>query len=98
MNWKTTVHVLKYPVTLADKQFAAVTLREPDVDALEAIDELGIVEGVTPNIRQLRGIIVALADAPNEVIGKLHKDDLTALGELCVPLLEGAEAPATSTN
>lgn len=95
MVWKKSTHVLKYPVTVDGKEHAAVTLREPDVDALEAIEELGISESGNPTIKQMRGMIVALADVPSAVIGKLHRDDLASLGELLAPLLDGEEAPAT---
>lgn len=96
MTWKTKTHVLKFPVTLGDKTYAAVTLREPDVDALEVIEELGIEEGKRPTIRQARGLIAALADVPTEALGKMHKDDLAELGEMVAPLLEGEENASPS--
>lgn len=89
MAWKKATHVLKYPVTVDGKEHVTVTMREPDVDALEAIEDLGIEENRNPTIKQVRGMITALADMPSAVIGKLHRDDLTALGELLAPLLDG---------
>lgn len=97
MDWKIATHVLKFPVTVGDMAAAAVTLREPDVEALEAIDELGIVPGAALRVKQMRGIIEALGDAPPEVIGKLHRDDLAALGELLGPLLDGGEPEVTAS-
>lgn len=94
MIWKTVTHTLAYPVMIGDKRTSAVTLREPDVDALEAIEELGIEEGGQPKISQLRGMIAAMSDVSNEVIGKMHRDDLTGLGELLVPLLGEEETAA----
>lgn len=91
MNWQSKTHVLKFPVIIEGKTIAAITLREPDVDALEKIDGLGLKEGVPPNVKQVRGIIEALADQPGIVIGKLNKADFQALGELAVPLLEPAQ-------
>lgn len=96
MAWKTTVHVLTHPIHFEGKDYAAITMREPDVDALEAIEELGITEGKNPSIKQVRGIIAALADFSSVVIGKMHRDDLTALSEHLAPLLEGTEAEPAS--
>lgn len=97
MNWKTATHALKFPITVGEKTYAAITLREPDVEALEAIDDLGIEPGKALKVRHMRGIIEALGDAPSEAVGKLHRDDLAALGELLGPLLDGAEAEAAAS-
>ena len=88
MNWKTATHVLKFPIAIGDKTIAAITLREPDLEALEIIDDLGIEAGKAVKVRHLRGLIEALGDAPSEAVGKLHCSDLAALGELLAPLLE----------
>ncbi|WP_099867835.1 phage tail assembly protein [Pararhizobium haloflavum] len=90
-TWKTRTHVLKFPVTLGEKHIAAVTVREPDVDALEAIEGLEIENGESLTIKQMRGLISALADCPSEAIGKMHRSDLEALGEVVIPLLQDEE-------
>ncbi|SOC47672.1 tail assembly chaperone E/41/14-like protein [Rhizobium subbaraonis] len=91
MLWKTQAHPLKHPITIGDKTYAAVMLREPDADALEAIDDLGMKEGERARIGQLKGLLCALADVPGEVIGKLHRDDFIALQEIAIPLLHPSE-------
>lgn len=85
--WKAEAHPLKHPITFGEKTYTAVTLREPDADALEAIDDLGIVEGQRARIGQLKGLLCALADVPPEVIGKLHRDDFVDLQGIAIPLL-----------
>lgn len=89
MEWKTVTHRLKYPVVVNGERIEQITLREPDVEALEKIDDLGIEEGKELKVRQLRGIIEAIGDAPDGAIGKLHRADIEALGNLAVPLLVG---------
>lgn len=91
MNWKTVTHNLKFPVDHEGAKIEKITLREPDVEALEAIDELEIEPGKPIRVRQMRGMIAALGDAPDAALGKLHRDDLAALGELIAPLLDSAE-------
>lgn len=98
MIFRTATHTLTGPIDHEEKTYGAITVREPDVDALEEIEELGIEEGKKPTLRQLRGIISALADAPHEVIGKLHRDDFTALVELTVPLLGGSKSDAPQSS
>jgi len=94
MIWKTVTHALKYPVNAGGATISAIVLREPDVDALEAIEDLGIVPGETLKVRQIRGIILALSDQPDTVIGKLHRSDLSELGNLLAPLLSAEEVSA----
>ncbi len=94
MDWKTSTVTLTHPVPLdaaGATTLSKITFREPDVDALEAIEELGLKAGVRPTVKQLRGMIVALGDASDEIVGKLHRDDLGALGEAVIPLLGGEE-------
>lgn len=95
--WKTKVHSLKYQIQHDGKQIAAVTVREPDVQALETIDDLGIVEGKRPTIKQSVALVAAMADVPIEVIRKLHKADFQSLMELVVPLMMG-EPEETSSS
>lgn len=96
MTWKTATHVLTHPVTIGDKTISSVTLKEPDVNALEAIGDLGLAVGTEPTVRQMRGLVEALADATPEVIGKLHSSDFTALGVLLGPLLVGEQTAEVS--
>ncbi|TCQ79566.1 tail assembly chaperone E/41/14-like protein [Ochrobactrum sp. BH3] len=96
MTWKTATHVLKHPVTIGDKTTSSVTLREPDVAALEIIGDLGLSAGAETTVRQMRGLIEALADVTPEVIGKIHRSDFAALGEILGPLLVGEQTVEVS--
>ncbi len=91
MTWKTATHVLSHPVVMGEKTISSVTLREPDVEALEVVGDLGLSAGTEVTVRQMRGLIEALADVPSEVIGKLHRVDFAALGEIIGPLLSSEE-------
>lgn len=96
MTWKTSTHVLKHPITVGDKTISSVTLREPDVEALETIGDLGISAGADVTVRQVAGLLVALADVSPEVIRKLHRSDFAALGEIVGPLLASEETAKAS--
>jgi type II secretory pathway component PulC len=91
MDFRTETYHLRFPIVDDGALHTTITLREPDVDALEKIDDLDLVEGGRPKIRQMRSMIAAVADVSDAVIGKLHRNDMIALGELLAPLLE---APA----
>ena len=91
MIFRTATHTLTGPIDYEEKNYSAITVREPDVDALGKIEELGIQEGERLTLLQLRGVISALADVPSGVIGKLHRDDFSALVELIGPLLHGSK-------
>ena len=97
-EWKTHVHKLRHPIQHDGKVIAAVTLREPDVEALEQIDAIGLDAGTPVRVGQLRAIIAALSDVPADVIGKLHRQDFQDLGAACLPLLDPtAEMPSSSS-
>lgn len=91
MEWKTATHRLKFPIEFDGEKIEKITLREPDVEALEKIDDLEIEPGKNLRVRQIRGIIAALGDVPADALGKMHKSDLEALGALIAPLLEGQQ-------
>jgi hypothetical protein len=92
MAARTVKHDLKHPIKADEKTFVSITLREPDVNALEAIDDLAIEPGVRMKVRQVRGMIEILGDVPPAVVGKMHRDDFVKVTEMVVPLLEGPEA------
>jgi hypothetical protein len=101
MAGKTIKHDFKHPIEAEGKTFASITLREPDVDALEAIDELGIEPGVRMKVRQVRGMLVILGDMPDEAVGKMHRDDFAKVSEMIVPLLDPPEeetSPPSSSS
>ena len=95
---KTVRHDLKHPVEADGKAFASITLREPDIEALEAIDDLAIEPGVRIKVRQLRSMIEILGDLPPEVVGKIHRDDFAKITVLVVPLLDAPEEEVSSTS
>lgn len=97
MTWKIKAIALKHPITVGEKTIAAVVLREPDLNALEAIEELALKDGVPPSVAQLRGIIVAIGDQPDAIVGKLHRDDFAAITEEIAPFLSGEETEAPAT-
>lgn len=94
MTWKTRTHALAHPVEFDGSAVHSITLREPDLDALERIEALGLPSGdELPSLVQVRGMIEALSGLPTALVGKLHRDDFTAVAAFVVPLLTGdAEA------
>jgi hypothetical protein len=98
-EWRGTKVPLDFPITEGDKTFAFIELREPDADALEAIEDAGFQEGVQPTNRQLKQSIQALSKWPMERVGKLHRKDFARVTEACVPLLqEPSEGSGTDTS
>lgn len=67
-----------------------ITFREPDVEALETMEELELVRGEPLKIRHLRIISAALSRLPNETIKKINSRDFTRLAEALAPFLEAA--------
>ncbi|MEN5249909.1 phage tail assembly protein [Brucella pseudintermedia] len=98
MTWKTKAVPLQHPIAVGEKTVAAITLREPDLNALEVIEGLGLADGVAPKLSQIRGIIAALGDQPDEVLGKLHRDDVATLTEALLPFLSGEETTAAEAT
>lgn len=95
MTWKLKAIPLQHPISVGENTVAAVVLRDPDLNALEAIDELGLQENVSPTVSQLRGIVVALSDQPDEIVGKLHRDDFATITEEIAPFLSGPTTEET---
>lgn len=98
MSWKTVTHPLIHTINISGKSFDRITLREPDVDALEAIEDLGLKEGEPMGIKALRGVVVALSDFDNATVGKMHRADLMAIGEIIAPLLSGSETEGEQSS
>lgn len=97
-TWKSSTHKLAFPFEIGEgedrRKVTSITLREPDVEALEIIDELGIKppdegeEMPDMSIKDMRILMSALSDEPADVLKKLHLKDFMALGDLVGPLLE----------
>jgi hypothetical protein len=97
-RWVETTHKLKFAVKLGDEPaVTSITLREPDIEALEAIEALDVTEGTRMTVKQTKAVICALSGQPPEVIGKLHRDDYIALVEITAPLVLGeTKAPPSA--
>ena len=68
-------------------------LREPDIDGLEKIDDLGLTEGAPIKVSQIRAIIAILSGLPDETVKKFYKRDFAAVGEKLLPLLAEPTIP-----
>ena len=88
-EWKTIVVPLKHPITVEGTTYDRAVLREPDVETLEALDEIGMKEGVDPTVAQSRRAIVALTGLPDAVVRKMHMVDFNTVSGAVVPLMEG---------
>jgi hypothetical protein len=86
-KWSEISVPLKHPLIAGDQTITAVTLREPDLEALEKIDDLGLAEDGKPNMRQTRGLIEALSGLDGEIVKKLNRNDVLAIVEAMSPLL-----------
>jgi hypothetical protein len=82
---------IKLSLTFPIDGFDSLTFREPNGEALEAIENLGIEPGSAPTIGQTMGIISALSGLHIDDIRKLNHRDIKAASEVMVPLLSGEE-------
>ena len=93
--WPSITHKLLYPLAVEGADpVTTIEVREPDLEALEAV--LGVVEahGLTDNdarigLKTLRPLLAALTGIPDASLKRLHFKDATALMEKMAPLLEG---------
>ena len=90
-TWNSVNILLAHPVSGPDGAVFIVTMREPDIEALEKIDNLGITSDKPMKVSQIKGVIVALTGLPEAVVNRIHRDDFTAIGEAAVPLLEAVK-------
>lgn len=88
--WPEIKIPLAHPIKVGELSLTEITMREPDVAAMEVIEECNFVEGEKPTLKQLRSAIAALAKQPIEVLNQMHRDDFTKLAEAAVPLIGGA--------
>ena len=87
MNWGSVTVPLKYQVETEAGPIKEITMREPDGEALEAIEEVGMVEGEKPKMRQILATVSILSGLPKSVINRLHRDDITEVVSSMAPLL-----------
>ena len=94
-EWKSTIVTLAHPIPVSEGSVInAVTLREPDVEALEIIEDCGFVEGERPTVKQLRVAIVALSNLTEEQARKLHRDDFGKVCQAAIPFVSGSPEPS----
>lgn len=92
-EWKSKSVPLTHPIPEgegSDKKITAITLFEPDVEALEKIEDLGIEAGKKLSVKQIRGAIAAMSRLDDDVIKKLHRSDFEALGNEFPALFSGS--------
>lgn len=88
-EWKTITVPLLHPIKVGELFINEFVLSEPDVEALELLDEAGFQDGVQPTTKQVRIAIEALCRQPYDVVKRLHKDDFASIGGQVAPLLNG---------
>jgi hypothetical protein len=104
MKWKTETIDLLYPldqdrVGPDEKPVSEVTIEEPDCEALEAIDELGLdeIEGNVP-VKSVRKMIVAMSDLTEGQAKKLHRADIEEIGGRLAPFMQAETDSADGTE
>lgn len=101
MTWNSKKVPLTHPITVGEVSYSEIEFKDPDADAMEAIEELDFKPKAKPTLRQLKGAVAAISRLPVDVIGKVHRDDFVTLCEEVVPFIEGSPQPtsaATSTE
>lgn len=86
-KWADVTVTLTHPLLYGERSVTSITLREPDLEALEKLDDLGLKEDEKPTVRQCRAMIQALSREPDELLSKLHRADVLALVEAMAPLV-----------
>lgn len=89
--WGTVTYPLIHPIPVdGGLKLMEIVFSEPNGEALEAIDELGMDEGKSPTIKQTLGLIRALSGQPKAITDKMHALDIKGASEAVGPLLQGA--------
>lgn len=81
--WKEQTYTLIFPIG----DMKTLTFREPNGEALEAMEDLAIPEGAKPTIKQTIAIISILSGVDTATIKKFNQRDILGAGEAMVPLL-----------
>ena len=74
-DWKKVTVSLTHPIMTEDGEIKSLTLLEPNVEALEEIDELELSTDKNPSIRQLRRIIEILGNLPDGAAKSMSRTD-----------------------
>lgn len=90
-KWVTITVKLTFPITFGEETISSITLREPNIGAVEELDALSLKEGEAPTVEQSRKMIAILSGVSAEALKQAHTKDFAALVEAVTPLLEGEE-------
>lgn len=83
--WGEVTVPLKFPLVFNGATISAITMREPDIEMLEAIE--AATKGLG-NIAMVRVTVGMLSGVDADALKKLNMRDYTALAEASGPLLE----------
>ena len=106
-TWKEIPLSLLHPVKVGERSVSTITLYEPNVEALEALEDAGLFDGKPGDdpkplsVKQMRAALVALSRESEETIRGLHAADFAKAGESIAPLLAsftGSAAPKDGTE
>lgn len=96
-QWVEKTVPLIHPIDGPEGKIESLTFREPDVEALERIEELDIQKGDRIKVRHLRVIAAALSRQPDDLIRRVHASDFEKVTEAIVPFLEFAVSAEASS-
>lgn len=87
--WPEVTIPLRHPIKGVDgAEITSLTFSEPDVEALERMEDLEPAEGERLKVRHLRAIAGALSRQPDDLIRRLRASDFTRVVEAMKPFLE----------
>lgn len=84
-DWRRLSYALIHPVSVGDRTVSTLILKEPDVEALEQIDELGLGDGDPTSVAKVRAALEDLPEAAGAPVLALM-DALKLDGEARVPV------------
>ncbi|UYZ08547.1 phage tail assembly protein [Agrobacterium salinitolerans] len=90
-TWIEFKHTLLFPLKGETGEVKIITLREPDAETLEKIDDIGIEAGKPVKVAQMREILSILSGVPSDDLKRLNRRDFSALADLSGPLLDVPE-------
>lgn len=90
LTWGKLKYTLLFPVSIPNHPtITEIVFSEPNGEALELIDALGIEDGKDPTVTQALGLLRALSGQPKAVTDKMHMRDIAGASKAISPLLEG---------
>lgn len=102
MDWKTKTIPLTRPVEMPDGKIEEIMIREPDVEAIEAIEEMDLPTGAASKkklkVSQIRRMVEILSDAPDGSVQKMHPEDFQKVAREVTSFLERAGQLGTKST